>query len=390
MSAPVAYRFICVDDDVKNAPTLCNSIAATQPERLAIERRNPKHWESEIADILNAITAGTAHGVLLDYRLDENATVFSIDATPSKTKQLVPVSYTADSLIQELRRRSVENREQSFPVVLWSNAERLEEFHALDPDYRQHYDHVLDKEKLGEPAQIALILIALVNGYAAIRAKGAKSAAVSPFLQPPEGALAVSVDAYFKQIYPKGGFPYQSALFIIHQLLRADGPLIGLPMLQALLAVDVALLDTKKAREFLNMFRYAGVFSEGYLRWWKVPLLAHLDSLAESPGGWLKLNATQRAAALSKHLKLRGLVPFEPIQPDYSTTYETYCAHSKRPINRMNGYALFDNSPRVWKDIRFISAFELRRNYKVGAKDLRLEDAEERRFLAKYHAKPGK
>jgi hypothetical protein len=389
MTAKRTFRFQCVDDD-SNADALCSTLSeAAHLATLKIERRNPGSWEKEVAELVKQVKNGDIDGALLDYRLDEKADATSATkGEKENAKGVVPVGYTADALVQELRRRSVEAKELSFPIVLWSNAERLEEFHGIDPNFRQHYDWVIDKEKIPTPATaMSDTLISLARGYDGIRATKVKAGEISPFLKAPQRELVTSVDVFFKKIFRSGAFAYQTALFIIHELLESDGPLVGAPMLQALLAVNLAQLDSGKAKKAFDQFKYSGVFCEGFPRYWRVPLMSFLDDIAGTDAVWMKLNAEERAKILADHFGLRQLKAFAPIQPKYSSIYDTFCSHSSRPLNRMNGFALFDECPRIWKDTRFISAHELRRNYRAAAKNLRLEEGEERRFLAMFDGK---
>lgn len=377
------FQFQCVDDD-SNADSLCLTLAeGAELATLKIPRRNPSSWEDEIAAILKQVKNGSIDGVLLDYRLDEKA------AVNSKTvlgKPPVPVGYTADALVQELRRRSVGERELSFPIVLWSNADRLDEFRAIDPKFRQHYDWVIDKGKIPDPATpISDTLISFAKGYSEIRRTQKRTEKMSVFLNAPDTSLLASIDDFFEKVFRNGAFAYQTALFIIHEILESDGPLIRQATLQALLGVEVEALRSGKAKAFLAPFSYGGIFCEGFPRFWRVPLMAALDELAN--GAWVKLDASSRAGLLAKAFGIRSLKPLEPIQPKYSTSYDTVCAFSKRPLNRMNGFALFDDDSRIWKDTRFISAYELRRNHSVAAKNFRLEEGEERRFFAMFNGK---
>jgi len=369
----------CIDDEPSSSQ-LCEFLNHHSHGRLNIVRRAPSNWEKEVAFLIEDISQGKGNGCLLDYRLDEKISL--------ESGLKVPVSYTADSLIQELRRRSVEQEDTSFPVILWSNADRLDEFDQLDPNFRKNYDLVIDKELIDTSADSYVCqILSLAKGYSKVRPKKTRITSICDLMNPPSNALISSIDNYFKKKFHAGAHGYQTALYIIHETLNCEGPLIGREMVSAILGIDTN--DSKirlKIDSFLKKFRYTGVFSDGFERYWKTPLLANLNSLVKRSSSWIRLPAEERALALKTEFRVRTLPYTTPIQDDYSRAYDTICAFSRRPMNRMDGFALFEDDGRVWKEQRFISGNALRRNFKKRAKQFRLEEGEERRFLALYNA----
>src|SRR4051812_4636054 len=96
--------FLCIDDD-KHLVSLCEAIELQSPVRLTAETPPPT-WEAAIEGITVRLTGRKFDGLLLDFRLDEYPT------GANKLK----VRYTAESLVNELRRRSIEGSDKSYPI----------------------------------------------------------------------------------------------------------------------------------------------------------------------------------------------------------------------------------------------------------------------------------
>jgi len=101
----------------------------------------------------------------------------------------------------------VETKELSFPIVLWSNADRLEEFHAIDPEFRSTTTGLSIRKRFPTPATAFGHTLNFTGQRLHGNPRGqVKANEISPFLSAPQKELVASVDAFFKKVYRSGAF----------------------------------------------------------------------------------------------------------------------------------------------------------------------------------------
>jgi hypothetical protein len=372
--------YLCVDDEPDIGSTLKRLILAS---KIPIDLRRPvADWTGEVAAIHKGMTADGYNGLLIDFRLDETH-----QGTKTKTDGMI-VRYTAESLVSELRRRSVEGgKDESYPIVLWSTAKFLKRFYELSPGYMVSYDAIWDKEHLvHDMADYGNKLASLSQGYQELTASLHKGKADMKTLL---GAAKMSVLTEFDQFIQKRahGEPYafQYALFILHDVLEVGGPLIDAATLRAFLGVEE--WPGKSWESALSMLGkdvlYDGVFSTSYQRFWRQKALEALETLTEVPS-WLSLTAEERVPLLKKHLKGARIAPSRPLAKDYSTDYDCACAVTRKPLSKRNGFRLLDSRPLPWKDADYVAGVTYRLKFSELSKTIPLEAEEKERFAAQF------
>jgi hypothetical protein len=369
------HSFLCIDDDVQLA-SLCEAIGLNPDVRLTPEAP-PATWESAIEDITRRLTGREFDGLLLDFRLDE---------FPSATNN-VKVRYTAESLVNELRRHSVEGADKSYPIVLWSTADNLSLYFSFNPSYTGLYDGIWDKAAAGQSAyEYGNILISLADGYQKLHTAAKRGQALHVVLNCRATAVLLEMEQAFTTKIKQAPYTFNYATFIINRILRYNGVLIDLPTAAALLGIDgvthagtVVAKSATKQRPIV----YSGVFSEASPRFWRDDLLGALNELSNG-GFWLHLKAEERVSILVKKLRLRNLRPAKAIYVDYQTDFDCVCAKTLKPLSRRNGFRLHAAVLDAWIEPRYIAGTAYRQLSQAEAKRFILDVGEQERFDATF------
>ena len=189
---------------------------------------------------------------------------------------------------------------------------------------------------------------------------------------------------------PKGKpHTFQYALFIRHDILGINGPLIDRPTLQAFFGIENP--PEKSWQQIMSLLGpevlYRGVLADTFPRFWRDRVLARLESIT-AVSSWLSLPAEERVALLKKLCKGMKLVPAEPIASGYATDYDCVCAVSQRALAKRNGFRLLDSRPLPWKQPDYVSGIEYRKKINELSKSRPLEAEDKARFNTQFGVRP--
>lgn len=178
---------------------------------------------------------------------------------------------------------------------------------------------------------------------------------------------------------------FQYALFIRHDILGVNGPLIDQPTFNAFLGIQAP--DEKTGKKLSSVLgpevRYQGVLSDLSPRYWREALIGKLE-YATSTSSWLSLPASERVTRLKKICKGVKLLPADPIDKSYSTDYDCACAVSNKPLSRRNGYRLQEARSLPWKQPDYVSGIEYRKKLSELSRSRPLETDDRVRFNAQF------
>jgi hypothetical protein len=367
--------FLCIDDD-KQLVSLCEAIEIHGRVNLTPEPPPPT-WEEAIDEITKRLASQQFDGLLLDFRLDEY---------PTGTKN-IKVRYTAESLVNELRRQSVEGTDRSYPIILWSTAENLSWYFSINPSYTGLYDGIWDKAIAREHApEYAKKLESLAKGYRKLHVAAKKGQPLHTVLNCSATAVVAEMEQAFTAKIKQAPYAFNYATFIINRILRFNGVLIDRATVSAILGVaDSESVDSvlrKLATKQVPVL-YTGVFDESDERFWREDLITRLNQQL-SGGHWLHLEAKERVAILARKLRLKSLRPAKAIYDGYQTDFDCVCAHTRRPLARRNGYRLRAPLLDPWIEPNYIAGTVYRTLSQRDAGRLRLDTGEIERFNADF------
>jgi hypothetical protein len=376
-------KYLCVDDE-PDIPAKIRRLEADGTLAIKLERPIPD-WADQIDKIQAGIAAGRS-GLLIDFRLDETHS-----GAAGKPKAGKKVRYTAESLVAELRRRSVEGGDDgSYPIVLWSTARFLEKFYEVNGILATAFDDIWNKSEVTEHrADYVRLLTSFAAGYRTLKSQLAKKkVTMGKLLATEETSVIREFDQYISKCAHGQPYAFQYALFIKHDILDVSGPIIDDDYLRAILGV--AELDERTCARLVNALgepiRYQGIFAASHRRYWRDPLIRRLEA-ATGATSWLSLPAAERMALLSKVDRRGQFAAAKPIERGYSTDYDCICALSRRPMAKRNAYRFLEARPLPWKEPRYVAGPEYRKRYQTLVKIRPLEADDTERFNLQYSVK---
>jgi len=266
MSSGSIIRALAVDDNpehrksferLKSDSLICTAISPPTPDSLADK-------------ILQPIKNGDVDVVLLDFRLDENA-------SPHRD----PAPYRGGTPAAAIKEGS-----PSTPVVLVTSSAYFRDYIENNPHIGSLFDHSLSKSNISKPKdRIAAIatIIDLVRGFRKIQdtANGRSASSILPELL--TNTLELQGEELELALDCLGGTSFKStadvADWILKNILKYPGPLLDENEARVRLGLTGKSFSNSSVQRWLVPSKYSGVFSEIFPRWWEGRLL---DQLYES------------------------------------------------------------------------------------------------------------
>ena len=161
---------------------------------------------------------------------------------------------------------------------------------------------------------------------------------------------------------------YANCRFINVSLIRGIGILIGSDVLSARLGVDKESKDWEKLLEVLRPYKYNGILSDSYDRWWSEKILTWWSSIVDDVS-LRRTTAEKRVGILKEKLNL-DLTPLSTLQLANSTYFWTICMETKKALDPNEGFIINKKEYFPWQEMEYLSLY--------GA----LEQSDYRKFLS--------
>ncbi len=346
----MAYKYIYIDDSFDNLEKGTINGLEIGGE-IEIDFLKPNTWEELLRILVEKIP--NSQGLLLDLRLGE------MPFEDEKRAQ-----YKGSTLAQEIRTLIKEKKtiQKDIPIVLISGDTYIKE--SLDKTSHDLFDAIIEKEKLGNEIPFESLkqhLISLANGYLKLNETQAKIPQV----------LNIEnldyLDNRFVEIFTKieSEPKHVIARLIIKEVLEKPSFLIDEYTLASRLGVKLESANWQKFKdEILIKFKYLGVFSEFYERWW-MPLI---NCWWESLGSSINLRsatAQQRVDLLNEKFKT-ALEAETKAEKSRSASFWTVCIARKIAIDTIDGFVIaFQDHLYPWQEKKYICIDEALRPSKI-------------------------
>jgi len=295
---------------------------------------NPEYLPSKLADY---------HGIILDLRLYDNANDEGYTAT-----------YRGSTVAQELRTLIKEKTiTNDIPIVLITANENIDI--SLDETGKDLFDTIIKRTEIGEDYdKYRRKLVSLCTGY--IYLNQVEKTIDEIFLYPSSSKIDFRFIQCFNEI--KDSPTHIISRFITKNVLKKPSFLIDEFYLSARLGVSIDSDGWQKLHEeVLNNFKYKGVFSDYYQRWWMADLEDWWDETFKE-NCLRTLTSTERVALLNKKFDFK-LKPIQKTIRSSSEKFWTACKVTKVAIDNVDGFIIAnqdDNFP--WQEKEYISIEE--------------------------------
>lgn len=144
---------------------------------------------------------------------------------------------------------------------------------------------------------------------------------------------------------------------IYNSLIKSIGPLVGIDMLSARLGISKESTDWDRLLGILDVYKYSGVFSEVYERWWMDDILSWWNEISKNKS-MRRTPAATRMELISEATKLE-LKSIEPVKFYNSSNYWSICSFSKNAIDPSEAYIIENLELLPWQENTYISHIAL-------------------------------
>jgi len=325
----MAYKILYVED--QNAETIKADLLNFGFE---VDVNNADNFENVIDQFVNQYDA-----FLLDYRLTDNMGRFD-----------------APSYAQTLRTKTKKIVHKDAPIILISNEVNFVEIFK-DFTSKDLFDFTITKESFRQDLTKYVEKInAYINAYNEISRVRFNLKRIISVDQ--DTIINTKLDYRFVEIISNDKFNgnvHKWCSMIADSLLSCIGPLIGEDILSSRLGVSKSSKDWNKLLEKLDQFKYQGILSEYYKRWWMEDIL---NWWMEITGGksLRRLTALERVTFLKEYLSL-DLTPCTPLEFCNSSNFWSICMETKKPIDPSEGYVILRKDLKPWQEPEYISLY---------------------------------
>lgn len=168
---------------------------------------------------------------------------------------------------------------------------------------------------------------------------------------------------HYLKMYGANKDVYGMCRFVQKTYLQSIGPLIGEDVIAARLGIDKDCDDFKELLKLLESYRYKGILSSSYKRWWSEEVLEWWNR--EFDGEFLRLMpARQRVQLLNSKFNLH-LHSANPLDFNRSTCYWSICSELKQPIDPNEGYVILNDKIYPWQEHEYYSLKSITSNEKL-------------------------
>lgn len=293
----------------------------------------------ELSTITERVNQGDINAVILDLELDSAA-----------NSKGVRVQYKAPTLAQNIREKSVEQKNLDIPIILCSTQDKIKNLYRRDLSSHDLFDMRFHKERPDYDKE-ARRISGLIVGYEDICREGLQMGMLLAIDQ-----NKIDTRIYSSLLISEDLPSYNIAQLILKDLIYMNGPLITEDILAVRLGVDVhksSQWNELRDGVFAGA-KYKGVFSDGWDRWWMSEVSDIFKSITRK--NLAMTDAIEHVNLIKAGTGITGLVYPEKINKSNSYKFWTICRGFKRALDPREGFKIvMSREPKVWQDYDFIS-----------------------------------
>ncbi|KUJ75097.1 hypothetical protein AVO42_07010 [Thiomicrospira sp. XS5] len=279
--------------------------------------------------------------------------------------------YEAPTIAQTIRTKNSENH-RDLPIILISSEQNITKYYK-DYTSQDLFDFSISKEEfLKNPQKYKIRLSSLVNVYRQISNTVRESKSLLSLLNTPkdiEDKLNIRVKEFLDSEKCKQS-TYIASDFILNHIVKPSGLLIGKDILAARLGISSESPGWCEVEEALVRYKYTGLFSDVYERWWSSGIEFWWKSFSPEHPSLKRLRSSERVSILKQSFNITGVVEAEKTQYSKSDSFWTICAKNYTPLDPIDGFEKNLNK-EPWEDKEY---FSLIGASEVDLKELKLID----------------
>lgn len=327
----MAYNILYIEDDINGSV----KSELEQNGQFDVEVWNP----NSIEELTSKVSGKDL--ILADFRLEKSGSIAD-----------------GPSFAQALRTRNSRTH-IDIPIVLFSVEGNITDYYK-DFTSQDLFDFSIPKGiYLGNSKKYNTRLLSVIGAYEEIKNKKFD---LNSVLGVSQEFSANNLDyriqfSLSKEIFSQDVHAYSH--FILQNLIRSVGPLIGEDYLSAKLGISKESPDWEKLKSKLSEFKYSGIYSSSYNRWWSHGIADWFQSNDKNKRSLRKLNAEERTVSIKEILSLNELSPLVKIEKGAyqakSSKFWSICKETNLPIDIVDGFELYEKELYPWQEPQYIS-----------------------------------
>lgn len=268
-------------------------------------------------ETINCINEYSPNLVLMDYKLLEGGG-----------------EENAPAIAQSFRSQGVEDMSRSIPIVLLSNDSKMQSFYK-DFTSNDLFDFSINKEKFHRNLEkYTSLMKELIESYSVIKEMIMNRESMVDLLKIPPN-LMDSLDPRIIDILKSGNYEntYQVSGFILDKIVKPIGVLIGEDVLAARLGISKDSEDWKTFLLQIDAYRYKGIYSSAYKRWWNEGIQIWWKVQLELKNNLRRLSTNEKLDILKEKFPELRLDPVVGESRSVTKKFWTICQHSFTPVD---------------------------------------------------------
>lgn len=255
----------------------------------------------------------------------------------------------APAIAQAIRTKG--NNHKDTPIILISNEDKLKEFDK-DLTSQDLFDFAVSKTIFRNKVdKYSKRINSFIEAYKTI-----KNTKLEGILGITQEEINICVDYRLLEKMNSEKIKddiHATCRFVNISLIRGIGILIGSDVLSARLGVNKESNDWERLLELLNPYKYKGILSDSYDRWWSEKILTWWSSIADGVS-LRRTDSKKRVEILNKKLNL-DLTPLSHLPHANSTCFWTICMETKKALDPNEGFIINKKEYFPWQEMEYLS-----------------------------------
>ena len=323
----MAYNLLYIEDlDPKSI------VHELETKGFNVKHLNPSSFEESMKEISSI----GCDAILIDFRLTSGAAIFD-----------------APTIAQTLRTKNTVYH-KSIPIILVSSETRISDYYK-DFTSQDLFDFSTSKEWfLKNIDKCVLRINSFINAYKKIETSEYNIGSIlnvsAEELKQIDYRIIERVNS---EVIKTDTHAFSS--FICNELIKSIGLLIGEQVLAARLGVSIKSEGWDRLKENFIAFKYNGIFSDSYNRWWAYGIENWWLTNSGTDIGLRRLNAEQRVERIKAFTGIENLRAESKLDFSKSSNFWTICKSTFRPIDPIDGLELHQRELYAWQEKEYIS-----------------------------------
>lgn len=286
--------------------------------------------------------------VIINDIKDENPDLVILDYILTEGSELKYCN--APTIASTLRSLVATKHIKETPIILMSNKDNIVEMYRKDYTSHDLFDYAITKENATKHCTDKFLdkAISIIDAYKNIELNDYN---LSKILNVEDEFIPSKINFY---LHNSNKSTYEYSRFIFEHLLRCSGLLIGEDILSARLGVSKDSTDWEKLKKLLTDYKYLGIFSNVYNRWWMAKIDNWWNEVIEERLSLRSYTANERVEIFKSKLGL-DLSVVSSSEKNLSSYYWTICKATKLPLDPFDGLELLEEEVKPWQDKDYIS-----------------------------------